>query len=251
LGESTTGSDELMSSASQLLSQLSHQIGIVVTPSLRDIELRSVSFVPLSGRKVLCVVVSSSGHVDNKLIETSTRMDSDELQRISNYLTETFAGLTVRKTRDRLIKMMGEERARIDRLMANAIDLARNALAGGGDRDLFVEGTSSILGIPELSDVGRIQKLLDAFADSASLVQLLNQLMSGGGVRVLIGEDSDLTAELDFSLVGTSYRVGGRPVGTLAVFGPTRMPYQRLIPLVNYFGERLSQALETTYAEPS
>ncbi len=242
--------DRLMTAAGQLLSDLSHQIGIVLTPSIAETELKSISFVQLSGRKVLCIVVSSSGFIDNKLIETSAEISADELVRISNYLTEHYAGLTVRQIRDKLIALMAQERARVDQLLASAIELSRSAFDVEEGRDLVVQGTNSVLGLPELASLERVQRLLDTFADRAGLVQLLNQLMSGRGVRVLIGEDSDLTAELDFSLVATSYGVAGKPLGTLGVFGPKRMPYQRMIPLVNYFGERLSRALENAYSEP-
>ncbi len=242
---------QLMTAASQLLSQLSNQIGIVLTPSIGETELKSINFVPLTGRKVLCVVVSSSGFIDNKLIETSSEISADELVRVSNYVTDSFAGLTVRQIRDELIKLMAQERARVDELLASAIELSRRALDLEDARDVVVQGTNSVLNLPELADLERVQRLLDTFADRAGLVQLLNQIMSGRGVRVLIGDDSDLTGELDFSLVATTYGVAGKPLGTLGVFGPSRMPYQRMIPLVNYLGERLSQALENAYAERS
>ncbi len=241
--------DRLMNAASQLLSQLSNQIGIVLTPSIGETELKSISFVQLSGRKVLCIVVSSSGFIDNKLIATSGEIPADELLRISNYVTEHFAGLTVRQIRDKLIRLMAQERARVDQLLASAIELARTALEVEDGQDLVVQGTNSLLNLPELANLERVQRLLDTFAERAGLVQLLNQLMSGQGVRVLIGGDNDLTAELDFSLVATSYGVAGKPLGTLGVFGPKRMPYQRMIPLVHYFGERLSRALENAYSE--
>ena len=221
----------------------------MLTPSIGETELKSISFVPLTGRKVLCILVSSSGFIDNKLIEVSKEVSADELTRISNYMTENYAGLSVRQIRDKLLSMMAQERARVDQLLANAIELSRTALDLEHAQDLVVQGTNSVLGLPELANLGRVQRLLDTFADRAGLVQLLNQLMSGQGVRVLIGDDSDLTAELDFSLVATTYGVAGKPLGTLGVFGPSRMPYQRMIPLVNYFGERLSRALENAYSE--
>ena len=249
LGAGGVEGERLMSSASQLLSQMSHQIGIVQTPSIAETVLKSISFVPLSGNKILCIVVSANGFVDNKLIETATRLSADELLRISNYVTENFAGLTVRQIRDRLIALMAEERARVDQLLATAIELSRNALELDHGTDVIVEGTHSLLSQPELANLERVQRLLDTFADRAGLVQLLNQLMSGQGVRVLIGQDSDLTRALDFSLVATTYGVAGKPLGTLGVFGPSRMPYQKLIPLVAYFGERLGRALEDAYSE--
>lgn len=249
LGASGVDGERLMSSASQLLSELSNQVGIVQTPSIAETVLKSISFVPLSGTKVLCVVVSANGFVDNKLLETTSPLEAGELLRISNYVTDNFSGLTVRQIRDRLIAMMAEERARVDKLLASAIELARNALDLGEGQDVFVKGTDSLLKQPELASLDRVQRLLNTFADRAGLVQLLNQLMSGQGVRVLIGEDSELTQALDFSLVATTYGVAGRPLGALGVFGPSRMPYQKLIPLVTYFGERLSRALEDAYSE--
>ena len=241
--------DHLMASASHLLSEMTQQIGIVITPTLGETVLRSVSFVNLSDSKVLCVVVSASGFVDNKVIETEKPVRREELIRISNYLTDTFAGLTLRQIRDRLLKLMAEERATMDRLLANAVDFARQALLDSDRPDVLVEGTAALLSRPELNDIERVRRLLETFADKAELVSVLSHLIDGPGVRVVIGNDSDLTSGLDFSLVATPYGVGEHQMGTVGIFGPSRMEYQRVIPLVNYFGERLSRVLEETIAD--
>ena len=237
----------LMVSASQLLSEMSHQIGIVLTPNVGETRLKAISFVRLTGKKVLCVLVSTGGFVDNKLIETPHEHTREELIRISNYLSDNYAGRTLSEVRDRLLKAMSEDRAKVDRLLANAIELAERALVEAPVPELLVQGTASVLDLPELADLERVRRLLDTFADHASLVQMLNRLIEGPGVRVLIGGDSALTSELDFSLVAKAYGgdEGGR--GTLAIFGPSRMEYQKVIPLVDYFGERLSLALERAF----
>ena len=240
--------DQLMGTASHLLSELSRQVGIVVTPLVGDTVLKAVDFVPLSGRKVLCVVVSAAGFVDNKLIETEEEIPREELVRISNYLTENFAGQTLREIRDRLLKMMAEERAQMDRMLALAIALAREGLDLNGGQEVLVDGASVLLGQPELADIQRVRRMFDAFADKARLVKLLNRCIQGGGVRVLIGEDSELTSELDFSLVATPYGVGDQTLGTLGVFGPSRMEYERMIPLVHFLGETLSRALAESFS---
>ena len=121
--------EELTSVASHLLSELSQQIGIVVVPALGETVLRSISFVPLSGSRALCVLVSASGFVDSKVIETQRQVPREELTRISNYLTDNFGGKTLREIRDRLLRLMAEERAQMDQLLASAIQLARQALA--------------------------------------------------------------------------------------------------------------------------
>ena len=193
---------------------------------------------------MLCVVVSESGFVDSKVIETETPVPREELVRIANYLTDSFAGLTLREIRDRLLAMMAQERAQVDRLLQLAIALGRKGLASNGEPELRVDGAAALLAKPELGSVDRVRRLLDAFADKAQLVRILNRCLDGRGMRVFIGEDSELTSELDFSLIATPYGTGGLALGTLGIFGPSRMEYPRIIPLVHYLGERLSEALQ-------
>src|SRR5205085_1394095 len=154
--------DQLMGVASHLLSELSQQVGIVVTPAMGDTVLKAIDFLPLSGRKVLCVVVSGNGFVDNKVIETEEEIPRQELVRISNYLTENFGGLTLRETRDRLLRLMAEERAQVDRLLALTIDLARVGLDLDPGPEVLVDGASALLGRPELADIQRVRRMFDA-----------------------------------------------------------------------------------------
>lgn len=239
---------QLMEAATHLLSELSHQVGIVVTPALGETVLKALDFVRLTDRKVLCVVVSANGFVDNKVVETEEELPREELVRISNYLTENFAGFTLREIRARLVKLMAEDRVQMDRLLARSIELARRGLDTDPGQGVLLDGTREVLNQPELADIGRVRRLFETFADKARLVDLLSQALAGSGVRVVIGEDSDLTSELDFSLVAAPYGPDDRPLGTLGIFGPSRMEYDRVIPLVNYLGERLSRALADSFA---
>ena len=249
LEDETDDAEAMMVSASQLLSDLSHQIGIVLTPNVGETRLQAINFVQLTGAKVLCVLVSTGGFVDHKVIETPREHSREELIRISNYLTDNFAGQTMSEVRDRLLEAMSEERAKVDRLLANAIELAERALVDHPEPELLVQGTATVLDLPELADLERVRRLLDTFSDHANLVQLLNRLIEGSGVRVLIGGDSQLTSDLDFSLVAKTYGGDDGARGTVAIFGPSRMQYHKVIPLVDYFGERLSLALEKAFTE--
>jgi heat-inducible transcriptional repressor len=239
--------DQLMENASHLLSELTHQVGIVMTPAVGDTVLKAVEFVPISGRRVLCVVVSAAGFVDNKVLETEEEIPREELVRISNYLTENFAGQTLREIRNRLLKMMAEERAQMNRVLTLAIELARQGLDLPGGPEVLVDGAPSLLVHPEMADIQRARRMFDAFADKARLVKLLNHCLQGNGVRVLIGEDSELTSELDFSVVATAYG-GNQARGTLGIIGPSRMEYERIIPLVHFLGESLSRALADSFS---
>jgi heat-inducible transcriptional repressor len=240
--------DELMKAASRLLSELSSQVGIVVAPAIGQTVLKTVDFVPLSGRKVLCVVVSTGGFIDNKVIETEQPVSREKLIQIGNYLTDSFAGRTLVEIRDQLLQLMAEERSKMDLLLGLTIELAQKGLKESGEPMVRVDGTSMVLAYPELSDVQRVRRLLETFADKAKLVSMLNECIKGEGVRVLIGEDSDLTSELDFSLVATTYGLEDEVRGTLGIFGPSRMEYQRIIPLVHHLGTTLSKALARGFA---
>jgi len=246
LEEAQGDADERMSSASSLLSELTHHVGIVLIPALADTVLKAIDFVPVAGRRVLCVVVSGSGFVDSKLLELEEAVSREELQRAGNYLTESFGGLTMREIRDRLLVLMEDERAQVDRLLRLSIALARHTLPGGGP-ELLMEGTKELLQQPELADLHRVRRLFEAFHDKARLVRLLNQCLEGNGVRAWIGEDSDVTSELDFSLVAAPYRAGEQVIGSLGILGPSRMEYDKVIPLVEYLADALSEALLKTF----
>jgi heat-inducible transcriptional repressor len=235
-----------VSVAGQLLSELSHQIGVVLTPSMGETVLRRIEFVPLSESRVLCVLVSTSGFVDQKVVQAQTRQSREDLVRISNYLSESFGGQTVRQIRSQLLRRMADEKSRMDELLADAIHLAGEALRLRSERNLVVEGTVGLLDQPELGSVQQVRRLLDMFDEKARMVSLLNKVIEGPGVRVLVDEDTDLTSELGFSLVATPYGVGNRHLGSLGVFGPSRMEYEHMIPLVDCLGETLSRALEET-----
>ena len=240
--------ERMVSSTPQLLSALSSQIGIVVTPAIGETRLRAVDFVPLSGRKVLCVVVSEGGFVENKLIEIPEQLSREKLVEISNYLTRHFAGLTLRQVRDRLIALMAEQQAEVGELLGQAILLARRGLEPSSGPEVLFEGTAAVLAHPELSSIERVRRLLDLFADRERLVTLLSRCIEGSGVRVLIGPESDLTSDLGFSLVTRGFQTADGSRGALAVFGPSRMEYRRVIPLVEYLGDRLSEALEQSFS---
>ncbi len=242
LGDAGQGG-HLMSAVTHLLSDLSHQVGIVLTPTVEETILKTVDFIPLGGRRVLCVLVSSSAFIDNLVIDLEEDISRRELVRISNYLTANFSGLHLRQIRDRLLSRMAEERAHVDRWLARAIELARRAMDGSQAPEVLVEGTATLLDQPELSSLESVRRMLDTFADQARLVKMLNSCLASDGLRVFIGEDNDVTSELDFSLVATTYGVGKRSLGSLGIIGPSRMEYPRIVPLVRYLGETLSNAL--------
>ncbi len=232
---------ELTEETSKLLSELSHHVGVVLSPALGSAVMRAIEFVPLSGRKVLCVVVAENGFVENKLVVTDELIAREDLVRISNYLTENYAGRSLFEIREELLRMMSDERARLDELLHRAIELARDGMNMGHAPSLVASGTHSLFeASPSLS---RIEGMFQMFAERARLAGLLNRCLDADGVRVVLGQDSRLTEELGFGLVVRSYQAGNGVSGSVAVVGPARMEYPRMVPLVNYLGERLSKIL--------
>ncbi|MCY3969607.1 MAG: heat-inducible transcriptional repressor HrcA [Acidobacteria bacterium] len=232
---------ELTEETSKLLSQLSHHVGVVLTPALGAAVMRAIEFVPLSGRKVLCVVVAENGFVENKLVVTDELIPREELVRISNYLTENYAGRSLFEIREELLRMMSDERARLDEMLRRAIELARDGMNMGHAPSLVVDGTHSLFDASP--NMARIEGMFQMFAERARLAGLLNRCLDADGVRVVLGQDSRLTEELGFGLVVRGYRAGDGVSGSIAVVGPARMEYPRMVPLVNYLGERLSEVL--------
>lgn len=235
--------EHLTAATSQLLSELSQQVGVVLTPDMGRSVLRRIELVPLAECKILCVTVSAHGFVDTKVIDAAEPIPREELVSISNYLTDNFAGLSLAEIRDRMLRLMDDARSQVDRLLGRAVELARQGLDLDQPPALVLDGTEALLRQPELGDLSRVRRLFETFADKARLVDLLNRCLDGPGVRVFIGDDSELTSELDFSLIVTGYGDGDQVVGCLGIFGPSRMEYPRVIPLVDYLGARLSAAL--------
>jgi len=247
--QASEGGRRLVETTSQLLSRLTGQVGMVLTPAFGDTVLEAVDFLPLTSGKILCVVVSRDGFVENKLVEVEEDFSREELVRISNQLTEAYRGRTLRAIREQLLARMREERAQVDRLLARSIALAARGLEGGATHDLALEGASALLARGREKDIERVRRLLDAFGERQRLVELLSQCLDGRGVRVVIGDDSEVTSDLDLTLVARGYG-GETPRGTLGILGPARMPYERIIPLVDFLGDALSKALEESARGP-
>ncbi len=235
--------ESVAGSAVRLLSRYSGRVGILAIPNLADTVLETVSFVPLSGRRVLCVLVSKAGFIENRLFETTEPMAFEELVRLSNYLTESYRGKTLRAIRDQLRASLDEQRDEVFCLLGRQIQLAELGLASASPPEMIVEGTSQVLGQGSLTALDQVRRLLDTFAERSRLLGLLSQCVEGGGVRVVFGEDSSLTSELGLSLVARPFGADGPGRGALGILGPTCMPYERIIPLVDFLGDTLSRIL--------
>ncbi len=234
---------EILKETSRILSSFSHYMGVVVTPRFNATFFRHMEFIRLGGRTILAILVSKNGVVQNKIIETDEVMCSEDLVRMSNYLNELLQGLTIAEVRNRILLEMQDEKVRYDTMLARALNLSAQTLDENGT-EVFIEGQFNILELPEFADVTRMKDVFRAFEEKNQLVTLLDRCIESEGVHIFIGSENYLSRMEKMSVITAPYMTGSKTVGVLGVIGPTRMGYDRVIPIVDYTAKLLSKLLE-------
>jgi heat-inducible transcriptional repressor len=244
------GTSALLSNVSTLLSGITHFVGLVTVPKREQFAFRHIDFVPLGGNRVLVILVFTDNEVQNRVIETSRTLDARELEQTANYLNSNYAGLPLEQIRRHLVGEMHQAAADVQRLMAIAIQVADSALREGAAEEIVVSGQSNLLGVQDLADVDRLRELFEAFQRKRELLRLLDHCIHADGVRLFIGEESGFEALGNCSVIAAPYGAGGRVLGVLGVIGPTRMQYERVIPVVQATARILSNTLNQTGLTP-
>jgi heat-inducible transcriptional repressor len=237
----------LVDSASRLLSNLTHLAGVVTVPKHNQIKVKQIEFVSLSHTRVLTVIVNSAGEVFNRIIETSREFNRSELEQLSNYTTEHYAGNDLEAIRRLLLKEMQETRRNLDALMLRALEVASAAFVGdedgGSQGDFVVAGQTNLMDFDELAQMDSLRSLFNAFTEKQEILHLLDRSLEADGVQIFIGEESGYTTLKDCSVITAPYEVDAEVVGVLGVIGPTRMAYDRVIPIVDITAKLLGSAL--------
>jgi heat-inducible transcriptional repressor len=238
----------LVDSASRLLSSLTHLAGIVMVPKHNQITIKQIEFVSLSDVRVLTVMVTSAGEVFNRIIETSRVFSRSELEQLSNYITSHYAGNDLETIRKRVLREMKETRRHLDALMVQALEIASAAFVGEGaekerDGDFVVAGQTNLMDFDELSQMDSLRSLFNAFTEKQEILHLLDRSLEADGVQIFIGEESGYTTLKDCSVITAPYGVNSEVVGVLGVIGPTRIAYDRVIPIVDITAKILGSAL--------
>jgi heat-inducible transcriptional repressor len=241
--QSGAGLPEMLKETSRTLSSLSNYMGIVVAPSCTSDIFRHIEFIRIGIRKVLAIMVSTNGLVQNRLVETADDIPEHELVRMSNYLNELMQGLTIIQARDRILTEMQSEKARYDSMMSRALQISEQAVTVAED-DLFVEGQARILDQPEFSDVNRMKEIFQAFEQKSRMLQLLGRCMNADGVQIYIGSETPVSQSGGMSLITSRFTTANNTVGLLGVIGPTRMGYSSVIPIVDYTARLVSRLLQ-------
>jgi heat-inducible transcriptional repressor len=236
------GTQSLLGSASELVSAMTHFVGVVSVPKREQFAFRHVDFVPLDGQRVLAILVFADNDVQNRILQARRNYEPGELERIANYLNTHFAGRPLAEARALLLAELRSARQEMELMMTQALELADQALASDAE-DMLVAGQTRLIGVQDLSNLDRLRELFEAFASKREILQVLERTLRAPGVRIFIGEETGMAPLDGVSLVTAPYGAAGRTLGVLGVIGPTRMAYDRVIPVVEAAASVLSQAL--------
>ena len=230
-------------SASQLLSQLTRFAGVVMTPRRRAVSFRHIEFLRLSDRRVLLIVVTPEGDVQNRILFTGRDYTQSELIEAGNYINQNYAGQSFEDVRQRLHQELSEIRQDMIMLMTAALEAGDKAVNEDNEQ-YVISGERNLLEVSELSqDMKRLRQLFELFEKKTSLLQILDVSLHGQGVQIFIGGESGFSTPDEVSVVTAPYKVDGEVVGTVGVIGPTRMAYDRVVPIVDVTAKLLSSAL--------
>jgi heat-inducible transcriptional repressor len=245
-GLSSPNPNELINSAADMLSQLTQFAGLVMIPKRKRIAFKHLEFLPLSETRILVIIVTSDGNVQNRIILADKPYSSSELTQASNYFNSHYAGQTFEEVQQNLHSELQQMQSDMNRLMSAA--LAASSSQAKGDKDgVIIAGERNLLQVDELStNVTSLRKLFELFERRTSLMQLLDNSQHAEGIQIFIGGESGYLALDECSMITAPYEADGQVVGTLGVIGPTRMAYERVIPIVDVTAKLLSNALNNS-----
>ena len=235
---------DVMQRTSRLLRELSHLTVVVQAPRPESDVVQHLEFVQLREGQLLAVIAAASGQIQNKLVPIDFTLSASELDRINNYLNELMTGLTLEQARARLFEEVKSDRATHDDLVSRALLLASAAVPSAPAPEVLVDGQSNLLA--GKADLERAKLLLRTLEEKDLVVRLLDRTLTAPGICVFIGAEANLADLTDVSVVAAPYGPEDRPLGTIAVIGPARMNYSRVIPLVDFTAETIGEAIGKT-----
>ncbi len=244
-GLSSPNQNELINSAADMLSQLTQFAGLVMIPKRQRVAFKHLEFLPLTDKRILVIIVTSDGNVQNRIILAEKPYSASELTQASNYFNAHFSGQTFEEVQQKLHTELKQMQTDMNKLMSAALEANTNGASGDGKNEgVVIAGERNLLQVDELStNVVSLRKLFEIFERRASLMQLLDNSQRAEGIQIFIGGESGYLPLDECSMVTAPYEADGQVVGTLGVIGPTRMAYERVIPIVDVTAKLLSNAL--------
>jgi heat-inducible transcriptional repressor len=235
----------LVQTVSQMLSNVTHMAGLVTLPNPNYVALSQIEFIALSENRALAIMVMSNREVQNRVVQLDRYYSTEELRRAANYLNEAFAGRSLTDVRAQLVGQLQETRQHMNQLMQDAIQMAQKVFDGKPDEgvEYVIAGETNLMGFAELSNVDRLRRLFEAFNEKHDILRVLDSCLRAEGIQIFIGQESGYRILDDISVVTAPYTLDNRVVGVLGIIGPTRMAYERVIPIVDLTAKLLGSAL--------
>lgn len=237
--------ETLISHASQIVSELTHMAGVISIPKPSESVLRHIEFLTLPDKRVLAILVINEKEVQNRVIHLDKEYSPEQLQSAANLLNQHFSGKDLYEVRHELLSELNHTRQNVDEIMQTAIDVAGKALSEekGDNQPYLVQGESNLLKYSDTKDTGKLQQMLNSFNQKRDMLGLLDRCIQGEGVKIFIGHEVGIEGLGDCSVITAPYSAKGQCLGVLGVIGPTRINYDKVIPVVDVTAKLLGEAL--------
>ncbi|RKZ43328.1 MAG: heat-inducible transcriptional repressor HrcA [Gammaproteobacteria bacterium] len=243
--EAVNNTQNLMQRTSSMLSDITHLASVVMLPRIEQSTLNQVEFVSLSDNRILVIFVMSDNEVQNRIIHTARKYSASELEQAANYLNKMFSGKDLHDVRKDMLAELESMKDNVNKLMQAAIEMAQQAIDTNSQDDYVLAGETNLMGVSGWGDIERLKRLFDTFNQKRDILHLLEQSINAKGVQIFIGEESGYEVLDDCSIVTSPYESEGQILGVLGVIGPTRMDYERVIPIVDLTAKMLGSALNS------
>jgi heat-inducible transcriptional repressor len=239
--------DALVVSVSHMLSDFTSLAGVVTVPRGQHAALRPLEFLPLSENRILAILVINDREVQNRILHTDRNYSASELQQAANFINQHYAGTEMPQVREQLLSDLESTRDSMNQAMHDIIAVAHSAMSESDhpDGEYVLAGETNLMGFAELSDVDTLRRLFEAFSRKQQILDLLDRSINADGVQVFIGEESGYRILDDCSVVTAPYKLDDDTIGVLGVIGPTRMAYDRVVPIVDITARLLRSALSS------
>jgi heat-inducible transcriptional repressor len=242
--------EHFMERTSQVLSRISKNVGIVLSPPISGVALRHIHFIKLNDKRILVILVSSSGIVQNRIINYLEEITQTELDQAARYIVDNFKNRTLFEIRLQILKMLRREQALYDKFIQRVITLSTRSFTeveSDAEAQIYLDGASNLINSPEFTDINKMKLLFETIEEKNRLAALISQCIEGDTqeVRIMIGAENALPGIEDCTLITSRYVVGENTKGSLGILGPTRMEYAHAIALVDYVARLFGRVLET------